>query len=312
MKHKIAVFGPTCLDHSIVVQDPISLDGSSRIAHERKDLGGTGVCYALALSRLGNEVTLFSKVGSDPEADFIKDKIKIEKNLCPVWQVNRGGTDYSYILLDNGNHKTVASKKTASTTWKPIKDYASYLHNINAVIITSFPNEIALSILKFIKQNLRHKPLILWAPHLNNCREAKKMQRFFNMIDHISLSLEEFDELSSAVGNPHFRGIKSLTVTNGKNGCTLMTPKKTARFSPYKALENPLDSNGAGEAFGSAFISSFLATHNYSLSVKTGSLFAYLHIQRPASDFPRLSLHSLLKRIADKSDNSPNPNEIYG
>ena len=54
MPKKMHVLGPTYIDHTIRLKDQMSLDGSSRIEIEQIFPGGTGLCYAIALSRLEN------------------------------------------------------------------------------------------------------------------------------------------------------------------------------------------------------------------------------------------------------------------
>src|SRR3990170_2624413 len=111
MPKKMHVLGPTYIDHSIRLKDQISLDGSSRIETEQIYPGGTGLCYAIALSRLGNKVVLHSMVGTDDKSHIVRNIIKSEKNIKAEWQVTDGQTDYGYILIDRGNHKAVASRK---------------------------------------------------------------------------------------------------------------------------------------------------------------------------------------------------------
>ncbi len=289
-KRRIHVFGPTYIDYSINLKDTISLDGSSRIEQERIFPGGTGLCYAIALSRLHNSVVLHTVVGSDNKSRIVDKFISAEKNINTEIQKVNTKTDYAYILIDKGNHKAVASRKEASNLFNVNLVNFDSLDEADSIVITSLRNDIANSILQNIKDSVKSKPFIMWAPHLPNCKNSKLIADNISLIDHISLSLEEYELLKSQIGDPIKLGVKSITVTARDKGCDLISDSGIKHFESVMPLKKPLDSNGAGEAFGAGFLTSYLITSNYHFSVKTGSYLAYLHIQRSGSDFPKLDI----------------------
>src|SRR3972149_11160023 len=293
MKESIHVLGPTYIDHTIRLQDNISFDGSSRIENEDICPGGTGLCYAVALSRLGNGVTLHSIVGTDERAHLIQEALKNEENISTHWQIYDGSTDYAYILIDKGNHKTVASRKEVSNHFDP-SPATDNLTNAKAVILTSFHNDISLKVVHNIENRNQVKPYIMWAPHLPNCDGVSNMTPKLRLIDHITLSSEEFARIYDKVGNPIDHGVKSITITSGKNGCDLLTKDGYRHFNPIHVVENPVDTNGAGEAFGSGFITTYLETHDYDSAVNSGSYMGFLHIHRKGSDFPKMTKNELI------------------
>jgi sugar/nucleoside kinase (ribokinase family) len=288
---KIDVFGPTYIDHTIELKDDISLDGSSRIENETYYPGGTGLCYAIALARLNNETTINSVVGNDNNSKIVYRFINSETNLIPKFQKLNGQTDYAYILIDKGSHKTVASRKEVSNKFNTKK--LKFKNYSDAVVITSFSNEICSEIIKYYYE-LSNKPFIMWAPHQSNLKNMKLIKDSMSFIDHITLSLDEYNQLYERIGDPLKKGVKSITITLGENGCDLLSSEGMEHFNAVSKIKDPLDTNGAGEAFGAGFLTTYLNTNNLHQSVKLGCYLGYLHIQRKGSDFPRLDLNKLL------------------
>lgn len=297
MRKKILVAGPSYVDHCINLKCIISLDGSSAINEEKKYTGGTGFCYGLSLSRLGNKVSLHSIIGNDIHSEFIESNLLKERGLKTFFQKGKEGTDHAYVLIDNGNHKIVASKKVISNRWSPGHEFQDHLKKSDALVISSFSNHIVKKILASLKKLDGRKPFVMWAPHLQNCSEAKTLTDHLELIDHLTLSKEEYERLIIKIGNPIGLGIKSVTVTSGKNGCDLLTQKINKHFEAFKKVQNPIDTNGAGEAFGSGFLTSFLLTNNYNTSVLIGQYIAYLHIHRKANNFPKINVYYLLGKM---------------
>ena len=294
MKKIIGVIGPTYLDHTIKLEGGLYLDGTSGINMEYKDPGGTGLCYAVALARLGNSVRFYSRIGNDEPAKLIAKFVLAQLDLMPTWQTDEGTTDYAFILIDQGNHKVVASKKMASDRWSPDASFAKGVANCAAVVLSSFSNTIVRDTLHFIKNNVTQKPFIMWAPHLDNCRKAGLLVSQFHLLDHITLSMAEYKILATVLGDPLKMGPKSITVTDGRNGCDLITADGRRHYDPFQAIDEPLDTNGAGEAFGSAFLTSYLHSQDFEVGMTMGRFAAYLHIHRRASDFPRINIGQLL------------------
>lgn len=307
MSERIQVFGPTYIDHTIRLKDTMSLDGSSRIEAEDLYPGGTGLCYAIALSRLGNNVFLHSVLGNDDKARIVHELVKTETNIETSWQTVEGMTDYAYLLIDRGNHKTVASRKEISNKFLTDNVAEMELVNSKAIVVTSFRNDISSALLEKVAKEGELRPFTMWAPHLPNCESACIIFPHLSQVDHITLSYEEFESLYNEVGSPIDRGVRSITITNGKNGCKLLTKEGYRHFNAIQVVENPLDTNGAGEAFGAGFLTAYLDTGDYETAIRAGSYVGFLHVQRVGSDFPRLSKNELLKvaKIAKNNIASP-------
>jgi sugar/nucleoside kinase (ribokinase family) len=290
MANDIIVAGPTYLDHTIRVDGILSLDGSRRIAEEYKDAGGTGLCYGVALARQGNPTTLFSAIGNDEAAERIMQIVNKEAHLRAVWQHNSPTSDYAILFVDDGNHKCVASRKDTSDTWRPDAGFMQQAAKSKSVVITSFANVIALRILRNLAKLGSQKPFVMWAPHFGNCANARILESVLPAIDHITLSQEEYDRLHQEIGDPTARGVTSVTITSGKEGVTLIKNGKSTVYKQIVSIENPLDTNGAGEAFGAGFLTALLQTGDYEQAVLAGSFVGALQTERRGSDFPRVTV----------------------
>jgi sugar/nucleoside kinase (ribokinase family) len=298
-EHSVGIAGPTYLDRTLRVNGVLSLDGSRQIIEDYTTPGGTGLSYAIAIARLGNRAELFSAIGDDTDALLILESIANEPNLEASWQQKVGKTDHAMILIDEGNHKCVASSKQQSNLWLPDAVFEVRCTEKDAVIFTSFANQLVLSALIKIAKSGQSKPFVMWAPHHSNTQQAAELLPVIDQIDHITLSQEEYDELSQAVGSPTELGVNSVTVTSGKNGVVLLRAGQPAeKIEPIACIEDPLDTNGAGEAFGSAYLSAFLQTGDHIKAALTGSFMGAKHVMRRGSDFPTTNVGQLLQEAS--------------
>lgn len=296
----IAVVGPTYLDQTIRVDGVLSLDGSRRIVEEYSSIGGTGLCYAIALARQGNRVELYSALGTDVAADEIMEAVTAEPGLSAQWQQLPGKTDHAVIFVDGGNHKCVASQKERSDHWVPDDEFLAGVADKDAIVFTSFANRITLgAIQRLIHMRQTAKPYIMWAPHHGNAEDARTLLPVLPYIDHITLSAEEYVALYDAIGDPRDHGVHSVTVTAGKDGASLLRlGQPTTLVEPILQIHNPLDTNGAGEAFGSGFLTALMHTRDHERATLVGSYIGGLHVNRRGSDFPRVHVSSYIVRTA--------------
>lgn len=310
MSERIIVLGPTYVDHTIRLKDSIYLDGSARIDKEEIFPGGTGLCYAVALSRLENSVVFHSVVGTDERAEEIIKTMASEPNLQAEWQKIEGKTDYAYILIDRGNHKTAASMRILTDKYDPDAIPSSLLQDTRALVLTSFKNDILARVLERVRSGNVSQSYIMWAPHLQNCENASTLYSYLSLVDHITLSKDEYRALYEQIGNPIDQGVKSVTITNGKNGCDLLTSEGFRHYNALRVIENPFDTNGAGEAFGSGFLTAIIETGDYETAVRAGSYLGFLHVHRAGSDFPTVSKKELLHIAELTKSDSKLPMEV--
>lgn len=299
MSKEVVVIGPTYIDHTIKLSGPILLDGSTTIESQTDYPGGTGLCYAVALCRLGNKVNFHSAIGSDQRAEAVRKFVGSERELTCHWQVFNGETDHAYVLIGNGNHKTVASHKRISNDWDVEKISISDAACKTAIVFTSIDNNIIEKTLQRLRTESCAKPFVMWAPHPKNCEHAAVLRSELAMVDHITLSMHEYELLEQKIGDPTRLGVKSVTVTNGKNGCDLITTTGRIHYDAIKKVENPIDTNGAGEAFGAGYLTGWLETQDYQAAIRTGNINGYLHVFRQASDFPKIEAARIAQQLVN-------------
>ena len=298
-EHSIGIAGPTYLDRTLRVDGVLSLDGSRQIVDDYTTPGGTGLSYAIALARQGSQAELFSAIGTDNEARLIINSVINEPNLDASWQHMPGSTDHAVIFIDGGNHKCVASRKEQSELWQPDTAFIEGNAEKDALVFTSFANRLVLDALTKMTRSGKTKPFVMWAPHHGNAAKAAELLPVIDQIDHITLSEEEYSALFQSIGDPTALGVDSVTVTSGKNGVTLLQRNaEDEKHEPIVRIDSPLDTNGAGEAFGSGYLTAYLRTGDRTRAVLTGSFLGALHVERPGSDFPKVDIPKLLAATA--------------
>lgn len=228
--------------------------------------GGGATNTATTFARMGLKVATIGKIGADDggarilsecKADGITSRIIIDKTLS---------TAYSVILVPTKGERTILTHRGASDKLKPIDinnalapsrwayivpghiPYSIILHTVNA--LAKQGTQIALNPSKHIvDKGLRSlKPLLAKIDVLIlNREEASEMT---------GISYDRFDAILSALRSS-FTGI--IAVTDGAAGATILDRERRYSSSAFpKKLVS--DATGAGDAYGSGFISSLIYT----------------------------------------------------
>lgn len=241
------------------------------------DTGGGATNAAATFGNLKIKTAIITKVGDDSagrEVSEVLEKSKVDTSL--VQKDRKHFTSYSTLLLTQGGHRSALVYRGASNflEWKKIPKEKL---KTKWFYITSLAGNLKLlkEIFKFAKKN---KIKIAWNPGKNELNlGVKKLKGLIKQVEVFNLNREEAAGLTGVSYNKKkeiFRKIEKLgprimVVTDGAPGAYAYAKDK---WYFAKSLDTkPVNTTGAGDAFGSGFVAGLILKENleYALALAT-------------------------------------------
>jgi len=226
--------------------------------------GGGATNSATTFSRLNLKSALISLIGDDPLSAYVKQDLKIEKiNNQFLIKKKKDNTDFSIILVASDGTRSILTNRgstrleSKNIPWSKLKTKWLY--------ITSLEGNLSL-LEELIGFALEFNIKISFNPGMRELRQRRELLPLLKHLDFLLLNRQEAEIL---VDTNHkdtsfwdkLRKISPVVaVTNGHLGAKVLTPTETY-FSPI-VNTNAVDETGAGDAFGSAFVTALIYHHS--------------------------------------------------
>ena len=230
-------------------------DGSVLIDSVVEAPGGHGGNCAVALSRLGAQVTLLGSIGHDSAGSRLADELGREVNtryLVASHSAKTGcvtipnGSDKKIMLMDRGANDAVFD-------WEKILEEVK-LEQFSSVVLLDPSIQLATCLIDRLKEGGRVVPL-LWAPGAIHVGE-KIFAESAHLADTVILNRAEMATAFPFQDNGRFAfpgrpGLKLLIGTDGSNGSRIYSDGVESHVLPFKV--DTVDEVGAGDAFIAAY-----------------------------------------------------------
>lgn len=244
--------------------------------------GGGGTNTAVTFAKQNLKTAFIGKVGNDIAGKKIVEELshfKINSNFLSFSK--KKPTNHSIIIGDTNSDRTIFVFKGASDDLSlqdiPFEKIQKNTNENSWFYLAPLSGKASMAfegIVNFAKKN---KIKIAVNPGNTQLRlPHKKLINILNKTDILFLNQEEASILSGIPFNKDREIIEKLkliapivVITKGKNGAVVLTKDKTLKMSPKKV--KIIDKTGAGDAFASGFLSSFIANKG---DVSTASDFA--------------------------------------
>lgn len=235
------------------------------------EIGGGGTNTAVATSRLGLKTAYLGSIGDDLNGKRVlellkKEKVKFIGTKCDTM------TNYSVILDTASNDRTILVYKGASEKFKFEQIKKSKLKTkwfyLCAMINGGFKQ--LEKIASYAKKN---DIKVAFNPSSYLAKKGKKyLKKIIGLTDVIILNEEE---ACMIVGKKNKRklaealiklGTKNVVITDGKNKILTLFDDKIKEYLPRKIKCK--ETTGAGDAFGSTFISGLIMKNDVDFAIK--------------------------------------------
>lgn len=220
--------------------------------------GGGATNAAVTFARQGLATSFMGKIGNDPAGAEILRVLRREGvNVDLAIHDKKNGTSYATIMVAPGGERVVLVYRGAShdlsskeCKWDAIKGDWLY--------ITSLAGNFDM-LKQLLKQAKTRSIKVALSPGELELAKPKKLKALLPMVDILLGNAEEMKELFSmqdtkelmlnTIGTCPF-----MVVTDGPNGVYVSDSNKIYHAAAYKKVK-VVDRLGAGDAFGSGFVS---------------------------------------------------------
>lgn len=263
--------------------------------------GGGATNAAVTFARQGLHSQFMGTIGHDPAGQAVLDDLDNEGvDTTHVSYSDKYNTGYSVLLLAPSGERTILTYRGASTHY----DAANFnLEDSNAdwVYVSSMAGSME-ALDKIFSQAKRLGIKIMFNPGKGELAQSKKLRALLEDVDVLSVNREEMQilvegsELEELVRHAlHF--VPVAIVSDGPNGVMASDGKTIVRAGMYEDVP-VIDRTGAGDAFGSGFLSQwaqgrslkdsivFASANSTSVVTKIGAKTGILHTEAKLHDMP--------------------------
>ncbi len=222
--------------------------------------GGGATNTSVSFSRLGLKAACSTLFGTDPLSLYVLKDLKQDNvNLKYVVQDPGESTDYSVVLITKDGSRTIFTQRGSTCLdkkhvhWSKIKSRWFYISSLEGNMnlleyLIGFAKENHIKIaLNPGSRELNHPGLISLLPYVDflllNETESKILSGLTEQDLQFASKLKSF-------------GPKIIAVTYGRLGAYIFSQNQSL-FSPIINTD-PVDELGAGDAFGSTFVSGLI------------------------------------------------------
>lgn len=248
--------------------------------------GGGATNAAVTFARQGYNVGFMGKVGNDPAGAEVLRVLRREGVATDlVMQDKKNGTSYATILVAPTGERVVLVYRGAShalaskeVTWDSLKGDWLY--------ITSLAGNFDL-LKQLIKQAKTRSIKVALAPGVDELAKPKKLRALLADVDILLGNAEEMKLLFDIHDTKELMlntigACQYIVVTDGPNGVFVSDSDKIYQAPAYKKVK-VIDRTGAGDAFGSGFVSVIAGGGSVADAVTFGSANATSVVQHYGS-----------------------------
>lgn len=239
--------------------------------------GGKGSNQAIAVARLGGDVTFLAKVGGDTFGRDALDLFQREGiNTDYVAMDDASHTGAGIIFVDENGENAIGVAPGANLSLTPEElDTNDGLFKQSACLLMQL--EIAVpTVYHAIEKAKQHGCRVVLNPAPAQALEP----RYLSMIDILTpneseaevltgIPVTDRDSASSAAQALRSQGVATVIITMGKDGCLLVSEGGEKQFPAYSV--DAVDTTGAGDAFNAGLVYALAAGKDIEEAIDFGS-----------------------------------------
>lgn len=222
--------------------------------------GGGATNAAVTFARQGLSAQFIGVVGDDPAAQAVLAELDREHvDTTHVRASAKYNTGYSVILLAPGGERTILTYRGASTHYSR-EDVVPGDIDADWIYMSSMSGQ--MEIVDDILRVAREKNIkVMYNPGKGELKHADKLRALLEDVDVLLVNKDEMQmlvegqELEELVRHG-LSYVPTVIVSDGPNGVMASDGKTLVRAGMYEDVP-VIDRTGAGDAFGSGFLSQF-------------------------------------------------------
>lgn len=220
--------------------------------------GGGATNAAVTFARQGLHAQFMGTIGHDPVGQAVLDELDREGvDTTHISYSERYKTGYSVLLLAPSGERTILTYRGASTHYDA-KHFDLSDVTADWLYVSSMAGSME-ALDKIFAQAKAHGIKVMFNPGKDELRQTVKLKGLLEDVDVLSVNKEEMativegDELEElALHALHY--VPVAIVSDGPNGVVATDGRTLVRAGMYEDVK-VIDRTGAGDAFGSGFLS---------------------------------------------------------
>jgi sugar/nucleoside kinase (ribokinase family) len=220
--------------------------------------GGGATNAAVTFARQGLEAQFMGTIAHDPAGASVLEALDKEGvDTTYISYSDKHHTGYSVVLLASTGERTFLTYRGASTHYD-IKNFDLGNAQADWLYMTSMAGNVDI-VDKIFRQAKKLKTKVFFNPGKDELRQAAKIKTLLEDVDVLSVNREEAQQIVE--GNSIEDLVRRLLhyvpvaiVSDGPNGVIASDGKVIVRAGMYEDVK-VIDRTGAGDAFGSGFLS---------------------------------------------------------
>ena len=220
--------------------------------------GGGATNAAVTFARQGLDVEFMGTIGHDPAGTAVLEALDEENvGTSYISYSERHHTGYSVVLLASNGERTFLTYRGASTHYD-IKNFDIKDIQADWLYVTSMAG--CVDIIDDIFHEAKKKGIkVFFNPGKGELAKSEKLKALLEDVDVLSVNREEAQmivpgENAEELARRLSKYIPVVIISDGPNGVTATDGKVIVRAGMYEDVK-VVDRTGAGDAFGSGFLS---------------------------------------------------------
>ncbi|MBM3209856.1 carbohydrate kinase family protein [Candidatus Saccharibacteria bacterium] len=250
-------FKPVCVNpHDCFMK--LELGAKADVNSINFSTGGGATNAAVTFTRQGLAAAFYGVVGKDPAGEAVlQDLDKEGVDTTHVRYSDKYNTGYSVLLLAPNGERTILTYRGASTHYHP-GDFDLSAIDADWLYVSSMAGSME-ALDKIFSQAKKRGVKIFFNPGKGELAQGAKLKGLLEDVDVLSVNREEMativegDTIEELVRHGlHY--VPTVIVSDGPNGVTASDGKNIVSAGMYEDVPVK-DRTGAGDAFGSGFLS---------------------------------------------------------
>lgn len=241
-------------------QDVVEFQLGSKIDIQNIEIssGGGATNAATTFARQGLISSFMGVVGEDSSGEQILKMLDKESiDTSRVEFSKRFNTDYSTIILAPNGERTILTYRGASEHIYA-ENFELKYGEFDWIYVSNLAGRFD-ALLKIFKEAIKKGVKIAWNPGKKELREPEKVRTLLQDVEILIVNKEEASLIFEGVSAEELvrnacSFVEVAILTDGANGVWAASDGKIIRAGMYEDIPS-LDRTGAGDAFGSGFVS---------------------------------------------------------
>ncbi len=242
--------------HEQVMQ--LEMGAKADVNHITFSTGGGATNASVTFARSGHHAVFMGTIAHDPAGQAVLDDLDKENvDTTHVSYSRRYHTGYSVLLLAPNGERTILTYRGASTHYEN-KNFSLDDIDVDWLYVSSVAGQ--MDVLDKIFHQAREKGMkIFFNPGKGELRQTSKLKSLLQDVDVLSVNKDEMKQIvhgetSEELVRHGLSYVDTVIVSDGPNGVVASDGKTIVKAGMYEDVK-VIDRTGAGDAFGSGFLS---------------------------------------------------------